>query len=631
MKTVFVLILISLFISPITVFSQPASMDVSTIPEAIKKNASVVKRYENIVFEVTDVDRATYNVHEILTVFSEAGKRALTFVSGSDKFRSLDEVEIKVYDGDGKSLARYKRKDINTVAIADGLIDDSKTHYFTVPFNSYPLTVEYKYQVNYRGTLNYPSYYILTPGEGLENSSYTAKISRKMDLRFKEKNIKLPPVIKEDEKFKTYTWSTSNMPSYEYEEGSGSNYYPVIKLAPNLFKMDDYEGDMSSWNKFGNWYSSLLKGSTVLTESRKEFFRELVKSAKDDKEKARILFDYLQKNFRYVSIQLGIGGWRPFPASFTDQKKYGDCKGLSNYMQAALEVVGIKSYQALINRKENDEAVDPDFPMNEFNHAILFVPFNKDSVWLECTSKTLEFGSLDNTTENRNALVVTEKGGVLLPTPRAKAELNKFSAVTTIKLESNGSGTSQTTITPSGEYKQDFINYLFDEKQDDQKEFIVNYLGFKHADQVTITKKLVADGFVAEFDQTFQKIPEFVAGSKMFLAPKIYKLWSSNLPKAEKRKQDFHFPHPFDKTDTTIFKLPEGYKPDALPQAKNLTSEFASYTTKYWYDEQEKSIYGVARLKLIEQKIPAAKYQGVKTFFDDVLMDNSQRIVIKKE
>ncbi|WP_315822799.1 hypothetical protein [Paraflavitalea speifideaquila] len=48
--------------------------------------------------------------------------------------------------------------------------------------------------------------------------------------------------------------------------------------------------------------------------------KDLVKDAKDDREKARIIYDYLQKNFRYVSIQLGIGGWRSLSADFTDQK-----------------------------------------------------------------------------------------------------------------------------------------------------------------------------------------------------------------------------------------------------------------------------------------------------------------------
>ena len=69
----------------------------------------------------------------------------------------------------------------------------------------------------------------------------------------------------------------------------------------------------------------------------------MVKNATTDREKAAILYNYMQNNMRYVSIQLGIGGLRPFPASFVDDKKYGDCKALSNYLKSALDAVGVKS------------------------------------------------------------------------------------------------------------------------------------------------------------------------------------------------------------------------------------------------------------------------------------------------
>ena len=51
--------------------------DVNSIPESVKKNASVVVRNETIEFEVTDIDRAKLNVHRIVTVINESGEEAL--------------------------------------------------------------------------------------------------------------------------------------------------------------------------------------------------------------------------------------------------------------------------------------------------------------------------------------------------------------------------------------------------------------------------------------------------------------------------------------------------------------------------------------------------------------------------
>lgn len=627
------LLLIVLVLSSFFIKAQIPPLDVATIPDAIKKNANVVKRYEHTFFEITDIDRAYLKVHKIYTVMNENGADELVFQRGSlGKFITLEDADIKVYDAKGKQLAKYKKKDLSTVAISDGLIDDGKTSYLKIPVSAYPVTVEYLFEEKYKGSLFLPSFSIIVPNEGVQQSSFTAKVPKNLDLRYKEKNIKLDPKITEDEKYKTYEWSVNNLPVIEYESGAVSyeSRYPRIILAATRFKMDDYEGDMTSWKNLGIWYNSLHKGLDQLPEDRKAFLKDLVKDAKDDREKVKIIYNYLQKNFRYVSIQLGIGGWKSLPANFTDQKKYGDCKGLSNYMYAALKAVGIKSYPALINAQYNKEPLDPSFPMSGFNHVILCVPQPKDSIWLECTSKTNDFGVLGSFTENRNALLITDEGGVLVATPSSKSSDNTFAVNTVVALQQDGSGKTVSTFKTTGEYKE-LIGEVMEDKKDDQKEFIVHTMGFKQPDEFAINKKDVQNTLTTELEMSLEKVPEFVAGNKMFINPRLYKLCAYKLPKSENRKLDFYFGNPYQKTDTTVLQLPEGFAVDALPQAKDIKCRHASYSTKYWYDESKKAVYSTTALSLNQYKIPATEYAEVKKFFEDVQLDDAQRIVIKKQ
>jgi hypothetical protein len=299
-------------------------------------------------------------------------------------------------------------------------------------------------------------------------------------------------------------------------------------------------------------------------------------------------------------------------------------------MQAVLNSAGIKSYQALINARYNKEPVDPAFPCNQFNHVILCVPQQKDSIWLECTSKTNDFGTLGSFTENRNALLITENGGILVSTPKSHSTDNTVKVHTMVDINEDGSGKTNTIFTASGEYKQDMIN-LMDEKTDEQKIYMINHWGFKDPNQIRLVSMDQSNNYQLAVDQELETIPEFKTGSKMFLRPSIYNLWAIKLPKAENRQQDFYFNCPFEKTDTTIFKLPAGYKIDALPEAKTNNCKYASYATKYWYDEKNSSIYAVAKIILNQYKIPAADYVMIKKFFDAVLIDNQQRVVIKKE
>lgn len=605
-----------------------------TVPESLKKDAAIITFKNDAYFEVTDIDRAYLTVHKIMTVLNAEGKNVLDFSQFSNKFVELKEAEIKVFDAKGKQTAKYKMKDMNTVANGEGLIDDGKVTYFVVPSVNYPVTVEYSYEIKFKGTLMYPDYEIQEgAGEAVVNSSFTAKVPADIDLRYRESNIALKPEITSAEKYKTYKWSVNNIAPITYEEGAVSfaKKYPKIILAPNRFRIYNTDGDMTSWKNFGQWENNLITNLNELSQDRKLFFKDMVKNAATEREKIKLVYNYLQKNFRYVSIQLGIGGFQPFPASFTDQKKYGDCKGLSYYMFAVLNSLGIKSHIALVNAGYNEMPADPAFPCNEFNHVILCVPQKTDSIWLECTSKSTDFGVLGNFTENRNALLITENGGQLVATPASKSADNVLTSSTLVKLAADGSGTAQFTPKLRGAFKQSFMHALLQEKKEDQKEFLIEEIGLKQPDEFTVHQNEAGDQFEASFDLTFEKIPEFTSGSKMFLALRLYKLWNKTMPKAENRLMDYYFRYPFQKTDTTIYHLPDGMISDALPTPKNLQCDFGKYSTKYWYNENEQNVYSVSNLTLAKYKIPATDYTQMKNFFDEVAKDELQRIVVKKE
>jgi hypothetical protein len=601
-----------------------------SIPEAVKKDADIVKRLEEITFEVTDIDRSSLSVHQVITVMNEKGKGALHFAEYTDKFHILNDAEVKVFDANGRQINRYKQKDMITLAGGgDNLIDDNKITFVQFPSTTYPVTVEVKYSVRLKGNLLYPSFDIQDANESVESSVFTAKVPKDLDLRYKEKNIVLKPETGEDGNYKWYRWSVKNLPAVKYEAGSVSPY-PYVMLAPNRFKFDDFEGDLSTWKSFGAWYGNLYKGLDKLPADRVAFFNDMVKDAPDNYEKIRRLYSYLQKNFRYVSIQLGIGGLRPFSADFTEKKKYGDCKALSNCMKAMLTAVGIKSYSAVINAGTNALAMDADFPSKFSNHVILCVPMVKDTVWLECTSNTADFNVLGAFTENRNALLITENGGVLVSTPESKCADNVFKVHTVIDLQTDGSGSTHTNFTTTGEYKEQ-MKYYLEEKKDDQKEFIVNSLNFKQPDDFTFKQIDGTGAFTTSLEMTYEKVLEFNAGNKLFISPRIYRFWSKALPKSEDRKQDYYFSYPFERMDTTIFKLPAGASVEALPKPRELSSAYATYTTQYWYNETEKAVYCTASLVLKKHKIPASGYAEIKKLFDDILMDDTQRIVVKKE
>jgi Domain of Unknown Function with PDB structure (DUF3857)/Transglutaminase-like superfamily len=612
--------------------AQDIAYDTAGIAPAVRRDANVVVRNENIEFDVSDIDQSKLHVHRVETVLNEKGKKALSFEAETDKFTKLDDIEIRVYDAAGKQINKYKQHDILVIEGVQEFIDDFKIYLLNIKVATYPVTIETDYRIKYKGSFNYPVYHILNPNEGVENSSFKARINKNLDLRYKENNIHLIPAITDDGDYKIYTWSVNNLSPIHREQNSVNiqNQYPSIILAPRLFKLDKYQGDMTSWKNFGLWYNLLLNGVDTLPDQRKHFYQDMVKTDKTDEEKERVLYSYLQNNFRYVSIQLGIGGFKPLGADFTDMKKYGDCKGLSNYLVTVLRSVGIKSYLALISAESNQEPVDSTFPCNQFNHAIVCIPGKRDSTWLECTSKTIDFGELVGSTKDKKALLITENGGVLVSTPKSHANENVFKAYTTIDLNEDGTGKTNTIFTASGEYKREMMG-IREEKEDEQKSYMISRYKFKDPDQIIFDTTQQQNNVRIILDQKLEMIPELKTGTKMFLPPSIPDLWTSKLPNAESRKQDFYFDCPFVKIDTTLIKLPDNYKIDALPHSISDSCKYASYHSKYWYDDKTRQVYSVAMITLNQYKIPVADYGMIKKFFDNVMIENEERIVVKKD
>ncbi|MBC7949358.1 MAG: DUF3857 domain-containing protein [Chitinophagaceae bacterium] len=611
--------------------AQKFPYDLAAVPDSIKNKANVVVHLDNTEVNVESDDKVTVNIHKVYTVLNDEGKGALFFQEFSTKYIFLEEVEIKVFDANGKQTEKVRKKDLRTLATGEGLIEDGFRSYYTIKPSAYPVTVELKYEQKLKSTLNLPDFRYITVNEGVVSASYQAKVNPEIGIRFKAKNTTIQPVITQDGKYAVYKWSVSNLPPAEQEERSIAmiNRFPHVSITADKFSHYGYKGDMSSWNSFGLWLRDLHNGLDALPADRQQFFQQMVSDVKTDQEKIRRIYKYLQENFRYVSIQLGIGGWKSFAADFTDKKKYGDCKGLSNYMKAALKAVGINSHLAIINAAYNQEPVDQDFPANGFNHMILCVPGQKDSIWLECTSNLNEMGELGTFTENRNALLVTDKGGVLVPTPRSEAGKNSWSAVSTITIQDDLSALCETKFKARGEYRE-LMDGLLKETKDMQKQAIVSYLGAKQPDDFLLTKIEDPELLSAELKMVISKIPEFNAGNKLFFSPRLFKTWTGRPLKQGNRKSDYFFEYPFERSDTTIFKLPAGAVADALPSEKHVSCDFATYQSKYWFSAKENAIYATTSLVLKQHRIPAKGYASLKKFFDDLMQDDSQRIVVQK-
>ena len=102
------------------------------------------------------------------------------------------------------------------------------------------------------------------------------------------------------------------------------------------------------------------------------------------------------------------------------------------------------------------------------------------------------------------------------------------------------------------------------------------------------------------------------------------------MPECTERKTDFYFRTCLQSTDTTVYHLPAGYVADALPQPVERNCKYASYSTNYIFNQEKNELSTIAKVTLKQNKIPAESFKEVKAFFDQVISDDNQKLVIKK-
>jgi hypothetical protein len=607
----------------------------AAIPDSLKDKANSVTRYSSDQIFIKGLDKIVAKHHSIITILNEKGDDDARLILYYDKkFNSVNSVEMVVYNAGGIQVKKYHKSDMYDRAAIDGMsiITDSRLLALSHTVASYPATIEVTFETSTNSYLDLGQWQYQEPEKAVQYSEYSVLAAPESGFRYKNSNTTLKPQKTMVDGMNKYTWTVSSLKAVKPEEEAVSwQVFPHIFFATKNFQYGGLPGDISNWQIYGKWQQALNADVCTLSAQRIEEIKAMTANLKSDKEKARFLYSYLQQNMRYVSIQLGIGGLKPFPAMFVDQKKYGDCKALSNYMSALLKAVNIPSYYAMIRAGANEEPADATFPSDPFNHVILCVPFKGDTTWLECTSNTNSFGSLGAFTENRNALVITENGGVLINTPKSTMQANQFNSEVHITFNDDGGAKAKVKILSTGGYRDAYIN-MASLKTDEQKEHLIRTLNMKQPTFIEC-RPVTDNAGVKELaiDLEFDKFCDISAGNKMFYRPRAFDLWETTLPVIEHRKNDFYFEHPMQKSCITVIDLPPGFEIETLPANQSLHFSYGNYDVKYAYDAVKNQVTSTTLFNLNNQRIPAAKYTEMQQYMETIAKAQNKKLVIRRK
>ena len=620
-----------IFFTP--VFSQAQNYSVASIPAELLNDAFAVVRESSEEFVQQDLHNGTHKVSYAVTVLNGKGDANANFYLYEDSFRELKNFSGELFNAAGKSIRKISKKDLTVTAISSNLATDGKHTFYNLYAPAYPFTVKYTYEVKYKkGILMFPTFVPVSNFYvSLEKASYFLQIPPDLELREKKLNTEVERQEAQVAQNKTYRWSVRDFKALPHEPHiADSELFPVVYLSPEKFCVENVCGNMANWETFGRWQAGLLEGRNQLPQKTIDKILELTQNKSETRDKVKALYEYLQQTTHYVSIQLGIGGWQPMKAEEVARTGFGDCKALSNYMKAMLDVLGIPSYYTVISTKKKRFFSDyPNF--SQANHVILMVPLEKDSVWLECTSQALPFGYIHKDILGHDALAVGDKTVFFHTLPEYRPSDNQEINAIDVRLTQEG----HSVVDVHSTYKMGVFEHMF---------FKLKGLNAKEENEAVGGLLRVPKPQVSNFrkEASLSESPvldiyytvnceEYASqtASRMFILLNPVYTSLKGFLSGNSRRYNLDIHSSICKMDTIRLYIPGNYALESKLEPVEIRSDYGFFKTEV--EERDKTITYIQRLELTAGRYPALEFEKIKKFYDTVERLQTAKIGLKKE
>jgi transglutaminase-like putative cysteine protease len=357
---------------------------------------------------------------------AQTAENGIVFLLPMPGYQELKDVQICFRDTVGNVILRLKRKDLQVASMASGytLYNDGKYFYFADTKIQPPYTIETNVTIALNGLLFFPDWNPYGLSEiGVQEAHLAISYPPDLPIRYvlRNKDVKIVREQKGDLAFKV-----TNLPAIAPSTHNADRYAKKLQaeFQLQLFSFGGTSGSAKTWATLGKWQWDLMQVQDTIPETLLPWLSDVKSRFPEVRDRAKAIYAHLQATKRYVSIQKGIGGWKPMPIQLVEQTGYGDCKALSNYAVTLMRRVDVPAFCALVHADERPATIDTTFPTMQFNHVIVSIPLGNDTVWLECTSTNHPFDYLGPYTQNRKALLITPNGGKLVTTPTSTAKSN---------------------------------------------------------------------------------------------------------------------------------------------------------------------------------------------------------------
>jgi len=402
-----------------------------------------------------------------------------------------------------------------------------------------------------------------------------------------------------------------------------------------------------TWKSIGEWYAQIAKDRLLSTPEIAAKAQGLADGKTDFYDKTEAIGEFVQKQVRYVAIEVGIGGYQPHSAADIFRNRYGDCKDKATLVSAMLSAVGVHSALMMVDSERG--VVDPEAPSLVGNHMIaaIEVPKGYDSPRLRSvvtaqtgrrylifdpTWEKTPFGQLEHELQGSYGVLMEGADSQVIQLPVLDPTLNTVRRTASFQLQPDGTLKGTVTEKRFGDVAERRRELYTSGDAKEQREYLDHVLehdfttfavtGVEVQNAASLNQDLILS-----YNLSAEKYARSM-GQLLMVRPRVLGDLSPNADR-KPRTVPFDLEETMQATDEYTIELPEGYTVDELPDPVKLDLGFAAYQSSS--ELKGNTLHYTRTYTVRAVTLPADRYPDVQRLAQVIATDEDSRAVLKKQ
>lgn len=445
-------------------------------------------------------------------------------------------------------------------------------------------------------------------------------------------------------------WTCIDLHFQAPESYSPPFYYSKCMLYLNFTPPRQSAADIASWHDFAYFMRRLWYKKTIAGDRIAETVQVFQSSETNVSGCITRAADFIQKKIRYISIQMGIGGFEPQSAISTFNNRYGDCKAHSALFISIMTELGLKAFPVFVCTK-NDGHVYQQFPFSYFNHVIVAIDLNSSveilSKFADSAARTDRFlifdptaekvpiGQVPSSLQGTHGFIIEPDTAYFIKIPKHPLSLETSRRCIKLQLSENGDIVMNYHLLATGSEAASHRYYWAAMSPNEQKlalfqQWSDNFFGLK----IDSLELFNLDNVEKPFSMKYKLLAQnynyaSMQDSLLAFKPYIFSTTKFQPLPSKAREKDIYLGRPYCQVDSIRFEFPPTWRIKELPidQKKQLLDLYF----KVCYDVSGNAINIVRRYKKGNDLISKDNYTQFRDFLIQIYAADQARILLERQ